>query len=38
MVNMTLRPRIEAVCRAAGFELPLICTPEDLPAGDSDDE
>jgi predicted nucleic acid-binding protein len=31
LANATLRPRIEAVCRAAGFEPPLICTPEELP-------
>jgi hypothetical protein len=31
IANVTLRPRIEAVCRAAGFEPPLICTPEELP-------
>lgn len=31
IANAALRPRIEAVCRAAGFEPPLICTPEELP-------
>jgi PIN domain len=31
IANVTLRPRIEAVCRAAGYEPPLICTPEELP-------
>jgi hypothetical protein len=35
---VTLRPQIEAVCRAAGFEPPLICTPEELPARRQDDE
>jgi hypothetical protein len=30
IANVTLRPRIEAICRAAGFEPPLICTPEEL--------
>src|SRR2546421_7333451 len=30
IANVSLRPRIEAVCRAAGFEPPLICTPEEL--------
>jgi hypothetical protein len=30
IANVTLRPRIEAVCRSAGFEPPLICTPEEL--------
>jgi hypothetical protein len=34
IANATLRPRIEAVCRAAGFEPPLICTPEELPTED----
>lgn len=33
IANVTLRPQIEAVCRAAGFEPPLICTPEELPDG-----
>jgi predicted nucleic acid-binding protein len=31
IANVALRPQIEAVCRAAGFEPPLICTPEELP-------
>ena len=31
IANVSLRPRIEAVCRAAEFEPPLICTPEELP-------
>jgi predicted nucleic acid-binding protein len=31
IANVALRGRIEAVCRAAGFEPPLICTPEELP-------
>ena len=30
IANVALRPQIEAVCRAAGFEPPLICTPEEL--------
>jgi predicted nucleic acid-binding protein len=38
IANVTLRPQIEAVCRAAGYEPPLICTPEELPAGRPDDE
>ena len=33
-----MRPQIEAVCRLAGYEPPLICTPEELPAGGRDDE
>src|SRR5213595_4357563 len=28
IANVVLRPQIEAVCRAAGYEPPLICTPE----------
>jgi predicted nucleic acid-binding protein len=31
IANAALRPRIEAACRAAGCEPPLICTPEELP-------
>jgi hypothetical protein len=38
IANVTLRPQIEAVCRAAGYEPPLICTPEELPAGEQDDD
>ena len=38
IANVTLRPQIEAVCRAAGYECPLICTPEELPTGGQDDE
>jgi hypothetical protein len=38
IANVTLRPRIEAVCRAAGYEPPLICTPEELPAEGWDHE
>jgi len=38
IANVALRPRIEAVCRAAGYEPPLISTPEELPTeGMSDD-
>lgn len=37
LANVTLRPRIEAVCRALGYEPPLICTPEELPCGGQDD-
>lgn len=33
IANVTLRPQIEAVCRAAGYEPPLICTPEELNYG-----
>jgi predicted nucleic acid-binding protein len=30
LANVVLRPQIEAVCRAAGYEPPLVCTPEEL--------
>ena len=30
LANAMVRPRIDAVCRAAGFEPPVICTPEEL--------
>jgi predicted nucleic acid-binding protein len=30
IANATMRPLIEKVCRAAGVEPPLICTPEEL--------
>lgn len=30
IANPVLRPRVEAVCRAAGYEPPAICTPGEL--------
>ena len=30
LANAALRNRIEAICRTAGFEPPLICTPQEL--------
>ena len=30
IANATLRCRIEAICRLAGFEPPVICTPLEL--------
>ncbi len=30
IANATLRSGIERVCRAAGFEPPIICTPEEM--------
>lgn len=36
IANVTLRPRIEAVCRAAGYEPPLICTPQELPPSEEE--
>jgi hypothetical protein len=38
IANVTLRPQIENVCRVSGYEPPLICTPEELPAGGRDHE
>ena len=34
IANATLRPRIEQVCRDAGFEPPIICTPDELTGTD----
>ena len=37
IANAALRPRIEEICRAAGFEPPVICTPLELLArGETD--
>jgi predicted nucleic acid-binding protein len=30
IANASLRPRIEQICRDAGFEPPIICTPDEL--------
>jgi hypothetical protein len=30
IANATLRSRIESICRTAGFEPPVICTPLEL--------
>lgn len=30
IANATLRSQIEAVCRSAGFEPPVICTPQEM--------
>ncbi len=30
IANATLRSRIEAVCRSAGYEPPTICTPQEM--------
>lgn len=30
IANPALRPRIEAICRSAGYEPPVICTPFEL--------
>jgi hypothetical protein len=36
LANATMRPKIEAVCRAAGYEAPLICTPQELPPSEEE--
>ena len=36
IANATMRGRIESVCRDAGFEPPIICTPEELAGDDAD--
>ena len=30
IANATLRGKVEALCRAEGYEPPIICTPEEL--------
>ena len=30
IANAVIKPKIEAICRQAGFEPPVICTPEEL--------
>ena len=34
IANAALRGPIEAACRSAGYRVPVICTPEELMAGD----
>lgn len=36
IANATLRPRIEALCRQAGYEPPVICTPQELLGGEGE--
>jgi predicted nucleic acid-binding protein len=38
IANATLRSRIEQVCRDAGFEPPIICTPDELVGTDDGSE
>lgn len=38
IANATLRGRIEAACRDAGYEPPTICTPQELPTGSQADD
>ena len=35
IANAALRPAIETVCRSQGYQMPVICTPEELPSGSS---
>jgi len=35
IANATMRGTIEAICRSAGLTPPVICTPEELPSGNS---
>ena len=37
IANAALRPEIEAICRRAGYEPPVICTPQELLKRDNDD-
>jgi hypothetical protein len=37
IANATLRGLIESVCRANGYEPPVICTPEELISEDRED-
>ena len=30
IANAELRPQIEAVCRASGYSVPILCTPDEL--------
>ena len=30
IVNAELRPRLEAACRARGYQPPVLCTPDEL--------
>lgn len=36
IANAAMRDQIEMVCRAAGFEPPIICTPDELLGADDD--
>jgi hypothetical protein len=33
IANARIQKAIEAVCSDLGYELPVICTPEELPGG-----
>jgi predicted nucleic acid-binding protein len=34
IANALIRPRVERVCRSLGFEPPVLCTPDELMAGE----
>jgi hypothetical protein len=36
IVNASLRPAIERICRDGGYDPPIICTPEELLEGNDD--
>ena len=36
IANATMRSAIERACREAGYEPPVICTPEELTSDDQD--
>ena len=35
IANAEKRPLVEAVCRVAGYEAPILCTPDELMGEDS---
>ncbi len=37
IANAQLRPRVERVCRLAGYDPPVLCTPDELMGGESRD-
>ena len=37
IANAQLRPQIESICRARGYQPPVLCTPDEL-MGDSEDD
>lgn len=37
IANAQIRNRVERACRAAGYEPPILCTPDELMAGESHD-
>ena len=37
LANALIRPRVERACRLAGYEPPVLCTPDELIAGEEHD-